>query len=164
MKKLIAVIAIVWGVAVIYRGLDAGLPSSPQGGRAWGELAAFGFAVAMVLLGVRHLWRVTTDADPAIGAGTFVLILAIAAAATAGAMKWKGTARAGDLPASISCEAVLDHMRTLIAARDLDGRAVAQFDARRPGLLARCDSAKDVRQNTCMMSAQTVDELARCAP
>lgn len=165
MKKLIAVIAIVWGAALIYSGLGAGLPDPPHGGREWGEVAAFAFAVALVLLGVRHLWRVLADADPAIGAGTALLTLALAAAATAGAMQWKGKgAKDATLPASISCDAVLDHMRALIAARDLDGRALAQFDGRRPVLHRRCDAAKDVRQNTCMMAAQTLDELDRCGP
>jgi len=165
MKKLVSLIAIVWGAVVIYRGLTGGLPSPPQSSYEWGAAAAFGFGVLLVLLGIRHLWRVTTDADPSIGAGTAALVLAFSAAATAGAMKWKGRGNGPDAthPGSISCDAVLDHVRGLIAPRDVDGRGLAEFDARRAGNLRRCEAANDVQENTCIMAARTIEELARCA-
>ena len=51
MRKLLVVLAVAWGAVVIYRGVTEGLPTSPQDGRAWGSVAAFGVAIAMGLAG-----------------------------------------------------------------------------------------------------------------
>jgi peptidoglycan/LPS O-acetylase OafA/YrhL len=55
MRKLLPLIAVVWGGAVVVYGISKGLSSS--GSYAGGQVAALLFGVALVFVGVRSLTK-----------------------------------------------------------------------------------------------------------
>lgn len=156
MRKLLVVLAVAWGAVVIYRGVTEGLPASPKDGRAWGSVAAFGVAIAMVLLGVASLWQALQHGHMRLGGGFALLAVLLAAAGTAGMMRWRGR------PAG-ECAAAVDHMRALTAAEDRNGITTARVDNQRAVLIQRCEADPDATQRRCVLAARSMAEVDACA-
>lgn len=155
MRTLLHGVAMVLGVAVVYRGLDAGLPGPPLGSNAYGQLAAFAFGVLLVLVGLRYLGRLLLGEDEPLGTGTTLLLIALAVAATAGAVKWKGKS------SSRECAAILAHVESLFAAREGADAARARFEELGPGLMKRCAEMPTARRR-CPLQATTLEEFKQC--
>ncbi len=157
MKTLLYLLALVGGAAIMYQGLAKGLPTPPLSSKAWGQLAGFGFGALMVLVSLRYVWQRLADNDAPIGGVTAVLLLALAAALTAGAVGWRGGAGGS----SSECAAVLDHVQGLFAAREGTQAARARFEEARPRLLERCHQMSSERRR-CPLLATSLDEFQRC--
>jgi hypothetical protein len=151
MRTLLHLVALIGGAALVYRGLSDGLPAWPLTSKEWGTVAAFGFGVMLALIGLRHvLLRVTGD-DSALEGGMAVLVVALAVAVTAGAVKWSGRG------ASDECAQVIEHVRTLAVAHDPNVR----FEELRPQLLRSCKQMTSEARK-CPLQATSIDELRRC--
>ncbi len=156
MRKLLVVVVIAWGAVVIYRGVTEGLPAAPHGGRAWGAVAAFGFAITMVALGTASLWHALRHGHMRLGGSVALLAVLLGVAGTAGTMRWRGRSTARE------CAAALDHLRALTAASDRNGLATARFDDRRAALMERCLADPDDGQRRCVRAAKALADVEPC--
>lgn len=157
MRTLLYLLAMIAGAAIVYRGFAEGLPAPPLSANQWGGLVAFGFGALMVLVGLRHLGqRLSGDETPLVG-GKAVLLVALAAALTAGAVAWRGKARG---PAT-ECAAVLAHVQELFAAREGAEAARVRIEEARPRLMRRCLQVSP-EQRRCPLRATTLEEFQRC--
>ena len=151
MRTFLHLVALVGGAALVYQGLAEGMPAPPMGGKEWGGVIAFGFGALLALVGLRHVvLRLTGDDAPLVG-GTAVLVVAVAVAATVGAVKWRGRA------ASRECVALLQHVEALVMARDPNAR----MEEARPKILRRCEGMTR-EQRRCSLEASSVEALQRC--
>lgn len=157
MRTLLHLIALVWGAAIVYRGISQGLPASPVSAYQWGGVAGFGFGVMLALVGLRHFWLRSTGGDSGLGGRGALLMVAASVAVTAGAVTWGGGARS----ASRECDEVLDHVQGLFAAREGAAAASARFEELRPRLLRRCQQMPSERRR-CPLRATSLEEFQRC--
>jgi hypothetical protein len=157
MRTLLHIVALIVGAAIVYRGLADGLPAAPFDGKAWGSMVGFGFGALMVLVGLRHLGLIASGGDDApIGGGTGALMVVVAVVLTAGAVAWRGRDKTRE------CDAVIEHLRALAAARDPSAEADARFEQEtRPQLMHRCRQMTSA-QRRCPMRATSIEELQLC--
>lgn len=154
MRAVLYVIALIVGAGMVYRGFMEGLPAPPLSARAAGQLAAFGVGVLMALVGLTFVVRLVTSNDGSSGPSTLLLVV-LAAAATAGAVAWKGHS------VTKECRAMVTHLRALTLAYDGRAASMERFDAARPDMLQRCEQTP-VTQRRCLMRAQSVAEARAC--
>lgn len=155
MRTFLHLVALVGGAAMVYRGLTTGLPTPPLSSHDWGTVGAFGFGVMLALVGARHVWQRLNGADTPLVGGAAVLVLALAVAATIGAVTWRGRGM------SRACAAMIEHIEALVVARDPAAATRANFERARPKIARRCQemSSADLR---CAMAATTIEELQAC--
>lgn len=155
MRTLLHLVALVGGAAILYRGIADGLPAPPLSSKDWGTLVAFGFGAMLALVGLRHFWLRLTSDDAPIGGGTALLVIALSAAVTVGAVAWLGRA------SSPECAAMLQHVQALVVARDPSPATRANFEEARPKILHRCEQMT-TEQRRCSMMATSVEQVQRC--
>jgi hypothetical protein len=157
MRTILHLLALVCGAGMLYRGFAQGLPAPPFSAYQWGSVFGFGFGVLLVLVGLRYVWKRLTDDDGPLVGGAAVLVVALAAALTVGAVAWRGRARGG----SPECVALLQHVQSLVVARDQSATTRAGFEEARPKLMRRCESMTS-EQRRCFTMATAVEALQHC--
>ncbi len=155
MRTLLHVVALIFGVAMVYRGVTEGLPAPPLDGRAWGQLFAFGFGVLMALVGALYLWRLLAGNDGTSTGNSALVLVLLAAVVTAGAVALKGRSTGGE------CAAMVRHLRTLATAQDTTGAALARFEDSRLELLEGCKQMTGAARR-CILRARSLDDLNGC--
>lgn len=155
MRTLLHVVALIFGIAMVYRGVTEGLPAPPLDGRAWGQLFAFGFGVLMALVGGLYLWRLLAGNDGTSTGNSALVLVLLAAVVTAGAVMLKG-GNAGS-----ECERMVRHLRVLATQNDTTGASLARFEASRAELEQGCPQMTGAARR-CILRARTLDDLNGC--
>ena len=158
MRSFLHLIALVWGAALVFQGLAEGLPT-PSSGATWAPVVAFGFGVVLAIGALRYFWlRSNERPDPGLIHRSTLVILAVAVAASAAAVRWKPPARSA---VGADCAAVLEHVETLAMEQDAGPDRRARWAQARPLLENRCLRAR-ARERRCLRAATTFEEATRC--
>ncbi len=109
--------------------------------------------MALVLYGAVSAWQ----GHHRLGWRAVLVCLVLGAVATFGFLQGLGRREVRE-----DCDAALGHLRSLYATGDPSGNMVRRFEARRAAMKARCERAPDPGERRCVLSARSLDALARC--